>query len=61
MSHEGTEIRPLELAKQLFDPGLAEGFDFPVGGPEGNAPYISKTTKRKYAGWKVTGLSLIHI
>ena len=45
----------LELAKQLFDPGLAEGFDFPVGGPEGKAPYISKTTKRKYAGWKVTG------
>lgn len=44
----------LELAKKLLDPGLADGFDFPVGGPEGQAPYISRTTRRKYAGWKVT-------
>jgi murein DD-endopeptidase MepM/ murein hydrolase activator NlpD len=45
----------LELAKQLFDPGLADGFDFPAGGPEGTAPYTSKATRRKYSGWKVTG------
>lgn len=45
----------LELARKLFDPGLASGFDFPAGGPEGNAPYLSKATRRKYAGWKVTG------
>lgn len=45
----------LELAKQLFDPDLADGFDFPAGGREGKAPYIAKGTKRKYAGWKVTG------
>ena len=45
----------LELAKKLFDPGLASGFDFPAGGPEGKASYTSQTTRRKYAGWKVTG------
>ncbi|PAW68245.1 MAG: hypothetical protein B9S38_11500, partial [Verrucomicrobiia bacterium Tous-C4TDCM] len=45
----------LELAKKLLDPGLADGFDFPAGGPEGKAPYISQTTRRKYSGWKVTG------
>ncbi|MCW1924410.1 L,D-transpeptidase family protein [Luteolibacter arcticus] len=45
----------LELAKKLFDPGLADGFDFPAGGPEGKAPYTAKATRRKYAGWKVTG------
>ena len=44
----------LEMAKKLLDPGLADGFDFPAGGPEGKAPYISPTTRRKYAGWKVT-------
>jgi murein DD-endopeptidase MepM/ murein hydrolase activator NlpD len=45
----------LELANKLFDPTLADGFDFPVGGPEGKAPYTSQTTRQKYAGWKVTG------
>ena len=45
----------LELAKKLFDPGLAEGFDFPVGGPEGKASYTSLSNRKKYAGWKVTG------
>jgi murein DD-endopeptidase MepM/ murein hydrolase activator NlpD len=45
----------LELAKKLLDPGLADGFDFPAGGPEGKGPYISRTTRRKYSGWKVTG------
>lgn len=45
----------LELAKKLFDPGLANGFDFPAGGPEGRDPYIAKATRRKYSGWKVTG------
>ena len=45
----------LELANKLFDPGLAEGFDFPVGGPEGKAPYTALTNRKKYAGWKVTG------
>jgi murein DD-endopeptidase MepM/ murein hydrolase activator NlpD len=45
----------LELAKQLFDPGLADGFDFPVGGTEGTDPYHSKANRRKYSGWKVTG------
>lgn len=44
----------LELAKKLLDPDLADGFDFPAGGPEGKAPYISKTTRRKYPGWRVT-------
>lgn len=44
----------LELAKKFFDPGLADGFDFPAGGPEGKTPYISQTTRRKYSGWKVT-------
>lgn len=44
----------LELAKKLLDPGLADGFDFPAGGPEGKAPYISQSTRRKYSGWKVT-------
>ena len=44
----------LELAKKFFDPGLANGFDFPAGGPEGKAPYICQTTRRKYSGWKVT-------
>lgn len=44
----------LELAKKLLDPGLADGFDFPAGGPEGKAPYTSQTTLRKYSGWKVT-------
>jgi murein DD-endopeptidase MepM/ murein hydrolase activator NlpD len=44
----------LELAKKLLDPGLADGFDFPAGGLEGNAPYICQTTRRKYPGWKVT-------
>jgi murein DD-endopeptidase MepM/ murein hydrolase activator NlpD len=45
----------LELANKLFDPGLADGFDFPVGGTDGKAPYISKGTRRKYSGWKVSG------
>jgi murein DD-endopeptidase MepM/ murein hydrolase activator NlpD len=45
----------LELANKLFDPALAEGFDFPVGGPEGNAPYTSLANRRKYSGWIVTG------
>jgi murein DD-endopeptidase MepM/ murein hydrolase activator NlpD len=44
----------LELAKKLLDPGLADGFDFPAGGPEGTAPYIAQTTRRKYSSWKVT-------
>ncbi len=45
----------LELARKLFDPGLANGFDFPAGGPEGNDAYTSKANRRKYSGWKVTG------
>jgi murein DD-endopeptidase MepM/ murein hydrolase activator NlpD len=44
----------LEVAKKLLDPGLANGFDFPAGGPEGTAPYIAQTTRRKYSSWKVT-------
>jgi len=54
---EPTEPTPahLELANRFFDPGLANGFDFPVGGPEGTSSYVSKATGRKYSGWKVTG------
>lgn len=45
----------LELAKTLFAPGIADGFDFPAGNSEGTGTYVSKTTRKKYAGWKVTG------
>lgn len=38
----------------LLAPGLAEGFDFPVGGADGTAGYIHPSTKRRYKSWKVT-------
>ena len=45
----------LELASKLFAPGLADGFDFPAGNTEGTGAYVSKTSRKKYQGWKVTG------
>ena len=45
----------LQLAHSLLDPTLADGFDFPVGNSDGAGGYINKATRKKYAGWKVTG------
>src|SRR5262245_52097436 len=45
----------LELARKLFDPGLADGFDFPAGNSDGAGTYVNKATGKKYQGWKVTG------
>ena len=55
---EETETRAaghLELAHRLLDTALADGFDFPAGNSEGTGTYVSKSTRRKYTGWKVTG------
>ncbi len=46
-------------SQQKQDPGtpdqvLTDGFDFPVGDPDGKGSYISQLDQKKYQGWKVS-------
>ncbi|WP_395737022.1 L,D-transpeptidase family protein [Prosthecobacter sp.] len=43
---------PAQDLSAFLAPDLAEGFDFPVGGPDGTAGYTDLATKRRYKSWK---------
>lgn len=45
----------------LFDTLLADGFDFPVGDPDGKGAYVSHVDGKRYDGWyRATGFAEIY-
>lgn len=45
--------QPVKPYRDLFDPVLADGFDFPVGNTEGKGEYTDMTSGIKYTGWYI--------
>lgn len=48
--HFACACAPPEIAA-LLSPDLADGFDFPVGGPDGSLGYTDRSSGRKHRGW----------
>ncbi|WP_395748116.1 L,D-transpeptidase family protein [Prosthecobacter sp.] len=44
---------PAQDLTPFLSPDLADGFDFPVGGPDGTASYTDASTQRRYKKWTV--------
>ena len=47
----GRPARAGDVAGQLLDPTLCDGFDYPVGDADGGGGDLSKTDGRAYDGW----------
>ncbi|MBD3241611.1 MAG: hypothetical protein GF331_13560 [Chitinivibrionales bacterium] len=51
MASDSAAVDSARTQTALFDTLLADGFDFPVGDPDGNGGYLSRTDGRRYDGW----------
>jgi hypothetical protein len=50
-SIENNSTAPLNILEKYLNPNLSDGFDFPVGNPDGKGEYVSKTNGETYPGW----------